>query len=138
MDREILHKEIDLIQSCITRMANNSFLIKGWVITLVSVIVALKADNSKLVHLISLIPLISFWMLDAYFLRLERAYRKMYEDVLNMRKNGNDDKLYYLNPTPYLEKVDTLIKVIFSSTLCLFYGGLFLLAEIFIYFFIVN
>ena len=27
---EEIHKEIDLIQSCITRMAQNSFMIKGW------------------------------------------------------------------------------------------------------------
>ena len=26
---EKLHKELDLIQNCITRMANNSFMIKG-------------------------------------------------------------------------------------------------------------
>ena len=28
-----LHKEIDLIQSCINRMAGNSFLLKGWVVS---------------------------------------------------------------------------------------------------------
>ena len=32
IDNEIIHKEIDLIQSCISRMANNSFLLKGWAV----------------------------------------------------------------------------------------------------------
>ena len=28
-NKEILNKEIDLIQGCINRMANNSFIVKG-------------------------------------------------------------------------------------------------------------
>ena len=39
---EILHKEIDLIQAVITRMAQNSFYMKGWCITLVAVIFSLS------------------------------------------------------------------------------------------------
>lgn len=33
MSNEELFKEIDLIQGCINRMANNSFLIKGWALS---------------------------------------------------------------------------------------------------------
>ena len=32
---EELHKEIDLIQGCINRMANNSFLLKGWLVSII-------------------------------------------------------------------------------------------------------
>ena len=39
-NKENLHKEIDLIQECIKRMANNSFLLKGWTISLVAVVLA--------------------------------------------------------------------------------------------------
>jgi len=35
MDKEILPKEIDLIQGVITRMANNSFFLIGWLISLI-------------------------------------------------------------------------------------------------------
>ena len=38
---EEIHKEIDLIQSCITRMAQNSFMIKGWFVSIYAVILAL-------------------------------------------------------------------------------------------------
>ena len=31
---EEIHKEIDLIQACITRMAQNSFKIKGWFVSI--------------------------------------------------------------------------------------------------------
>lgn len=29
-----IHKELDLIQGCISRMGHNSFLVKGWALTL--------------------------------------------------------------------------------------------------------
>jgi len=32
MEIEELHKEIDLVQGCINRMAQNSFHIKGWTV----------------------------------------------------------------------------------------------------------
>jgi hypothetical protein len=64
---EYMLKEVDLIQNIIKRMASNSFMIKGWTITLVVATLLLKDDNSKI--LIAYIPLIAFWYLDSYFLR---------------------------------------------------------------------
>lgn len=43
--QNVLEKEIDLIQSCVTRMAQNSFMVKGWLITLVAVILALLPET---------------------------------------------------------------------------------------------
>jgi len=43
--KEILHKEIDLVQNVINRMANNSFLLKGWLITLIVGVLALTSDT---------------------------------------------------------------------------------------------
>ena len=45
MEKDILHKEIDLIQGVITRMANNSFLLKGWIVSLIAVLLALTKDT---------------------------------------------------------------------------------------------
>ena len=42
---EEIHKEIDLIQSCITRMAQNSFTIKGWFVSIYAVILALLPER---------------------------------------------------------------------------------------------
>lgn len=39
------HKEIDLIQSCINRMAQNSFQVKGWTVALFAVILALLPEK---------------------------------------------------------------------------------------------
>ena len=42
---EEIHKEIDLIQACITRMAQNSFKIKGWFVSIYTVILALLPEK---------------------------------------------------------------------------------------------
>lgn len=43
-NKDILEKEIDLLQSCINRMAHNSFMVKGWMISLIAVIIALLPE----------------------------------------------------------------------------------------------
>lgn len=72
MKTDILHKEIDLIQAAVNRMANNSFLLKGWLVSLVAVILALSKDTIAATelsyfNLILLLPVIAFWYLDAFF-----------------------------------------------------------------------
>ncbi|MDD2229927.1 MAG: hypothetical protein PHY48_11000 [Candidatus Cloacimonetes bacterium] len=124
MDKDNLHKEIDLIQACITRMANNSFLLKGWTISLVAVVMALMKDNVNLYILCTLllVPIIAFWYLDAFFLRTEKMYRKLYEWIIEARPKGNTDKLYDLNPLRFKDEVDSMWKVMISKTLRVFYG----------------
>src|SRR3990172_11626640 len=124
MDKDVLHKEIDLIQACITRMASNSFLLKGWAISIIAVVLALadKAINPALLSSILLIPLLSFWYLDAFFLRTEKMYRKMYEWILEKRKNDDTTYLYDLNPHRFKKEVDSSWKVMWSVTLRCFYG----------------
>ncbi|MDY6994143.1 MAG: hypothetical protein SVR94_16275, partial [Pseudomonadota bacterium] len=94
--KQDLLKEIDLIQGIITRMANTSSLIKGWTITLISVIFAYKSDTSAVYFIF--IPIIAFWFLDAYFLQHERMYRQLYSWVIKHRLE-NDAHLFSLNPT---------------------------------------
>ncbi len=100
LDKENLHKEIDLVQACITRMANNSFLIKGWAISLIAVVLALvdKDIEILIICLILLIPAIGFWWLDSFFLYTEKLYRELYKWVITERMNNNSDKMYDLNP----------------------------------------
>jgi hypothetical protein len=124
MDKDVLHKEIDLIQACITRMANNSFLLKGWAISIIAVILALadKTASPLLLSSVMLIPLLSFWYLDAFFLRVEKMYRKLYEWVIDKRGNNEVAFLYDLNPHRFENEVDSIWKVMKSVTLLSFYG----------------
>lgn len=123
-NNDILHKEIDLIQSCISRMAQNSFLIKGWAITLVTVVLALMEKTIDPIYLclVLFIPLVAFWYLDAFFLQTEKMYRKMYEWVIVARPKNDLSQLYDLNPHRYKDKVDSRKKVMWSITLRIFYG----------------
>ena len=75
---EEIHKEIDLIQACITRMAQNSFVIKGWFVSIYAVILALLPERVNMFLLcISLVAVnVIFWYLDGFFLRTEKIYRK--------------------------------------------------------------
>ena len=125
MDKDVLHKEIDLIQACITRMANNSFLLKGWAVSIIAVILALadKAIEPALLSAVVLIPLISFWYLDAFFLRTERMYRQMYSWVIAKRCAEDNSLLYDLNPHRFAKSVDTTLKTMLSITLRCFYGS---------------
>lgn len=120
---EIIHKEIDLIQSCISRMAKNSFLIKGWFVSLVAVLLALlpKKIDMWLVLSIVLVITLSFWYLDAFFLRTEKLYRKLYEWTISERAKNNKEYLYDLNPHRFDKKVDSIKEIMFSRTLLYFY-----------------
>ena len=82
-ENKLLH--LQMIQGIITRMASNSFALKGWAVTLVAAIFALTwANVSRGFLLIALIPIFAFWALDAYYLNLERKNRKLYDKVRKM------------------------------------------------------
>lgn len=124
MEKEELFKEIDLIQGCINRMAQNSFMLKGWALTIFAGVTAFtKGENfSDSITLVctTIIPFVCFWILDTFFLHTEKKYRKMYEDMLTKRKVNNTEGQYELNPKTI--KVDCFFKVMFSITMVIFYG----------------
>ena len=75
-------KHFEFIQATITRMNQNSFQIKGWMITIVSALLALYANSKNVMYIfIAIVPVIVFWMLDAYYLQQERKFRGIYNDV---------------------------------------------------------
>ena len=105
-------------------MAFNSFLIKGWTITLVAVTLLLK--GSKYQVLIAFIPLIVFWFLDAYFLWQERLYRRLYNWVIQNRMQ-TDEFLFDMNAYRFKEEEQSILRIMFSLTLGWFYGSIFIL-----------
>lgn len=75
-------KYLEMIQSVINKMAGNSFMLKGWAVTLVAGIFALSSkEASNLFFFITYIPIITFWGLDAYYLQQERLYRSLYNTI---------------------------------------------------------
>lgn len=150
MDNQELFKEIDLIQACIQRMSRNSFMLKGWTVAIYAAILALMKltidgtlDNPDtswvdytrnwqwIAVLFSfIVPLLVFWVLDAYFLRAERKYRIMYSWVLKERKEGNVEYQYDLETSRFDGQVASVFKTMFSKTLAVFYIPLVLFISI--------
>ena len=134
VDRESVHKELDLIQSVINRMGSNSFEVKKWHIGVLSLILAFKNEellggNSELIWVL-FIPILSFWFLDSFFLSTEKFYREVYKWVIKYR--GKTEKyLYDLNSksrefpegsTTYLKlNKNSIVNTMFSKTIWPFY-----------------
>jgi hypothetical protein len=117
--REDRVKHLEFVQSVISRMAGNSFLTKGWSITIAAAFFALAAKDSRPgFALLALFPALSFWGLDAYYLRLERLFRKLYEDV----RSAPDDDLrerigpFSLRVDMYSGRIDSWLRTLFSSS----------------------
>ena len=71
-----------MLQAVVTRLAQNSFTIKAWATTSCSALLALGAkDADGSYAALVLGPATVFWMLDAYYLWLERRYRERYESA---------------------------------------------------------
>ena len=122
-----IHKEIDLIQACIARMANNSFLLKGWFITIYAVVLALLPEKINIIYICvaMFILTLSFWYLDGFFMRTEKIYRKIYDWVLDNRLKNNKELQYQLNPEKYeniISKTESAFSIMFSGILSVFYG----------------
>ena len=69
-------KHLEMIENIIERMAKNSFQLKAWAMTLVTVVGALGAKEAdKRFMLLAFVPIIGFWLLDAFYVQQERRYK---------------------------------------------------------------
>lgn len=76
------YKHMDYIQSAITRMASNSFYLKGWNVTIIAAIVALSIKESDWrMYACAFLLNIVFWFLDAYYLKQEKLFRELYRKI---------------------------------------------------------
>jgi len=119
MDAKLKH--LEFIQSVINRMASNSATLKGWSITLVAALFALAAkDINRAFVIIAYLPVITFWILDGYYLCKERGYRELYKEVARKPESEIDFSMDISSCTEkhYWEKA------IFSSTVTVFYLSL--------------
>lgn len=111
-------KYLEFIHNTINRMAQNSFMAKGWCVSLIVACVAFleKDKTSSLLFLFILITLSSlvFWVLDAFYLRQERLFRKLYNDVIS---DNSTIPLFSMNTSVFSNKVDNLFRTMFSISI---------------------
>ena len=125
IDREkILIEEVKIIQEIIKRMASNSFNVKTWTITLIVATLLFKGNNNHI--FIAFIPLLAFWFLDSYYLQQERLFREVHKWVINYRL-ANDDKVFDINPKRFKDKIESVLRIMFSISTVPFYGGIFIM-----------
>lgn len=80
---------LTILQSVISRMAGNSSGCKTWCISLFSAIIVIVADKGKPNYVyISAVPIVLFFLLDAYYLALERQFRDVFDDFIGKLHSG--------------------------------------------------
>ncbi len=129
MDAKLKH--LEFIQSTINRMSGNSFLLKGWAITIIGGLFALtfKETNCTYIYFSSML-LVFFALLDSYYLSRERLFIKLYNHV---RKEKETDVNFSMDISQFKSSCDWF-DAIFSTTTGLFYGGLLATQLLIIYF----
>lgn len=108
-DAKIAH--LTMVQEVIGRMASNSLALKSLAATVAAAIIALAASQSEqggdasTVALMTLLPLAIFWFLDAYYLRIEKAYRGLFDAI----RQGQGVEAFTMDYRPFKAGlVDTL------------------------------
>ncbi|WP_045521366.1 hypothetical protein [Neobacillus niacini] len=113
-------KHLEMLQNTISRMANNSFLLKGWTVTLVVGLFAfanVEEMESKFI-ILALLPTLSFWLLDGFFLHQEWLFRTLYDYTTTL---DQDDIDFLMDPISFNTEERSWKNAIFSKTLRLFY-----------------
>ncbi len=121
MEKKIAH--LEFIQGVINRMGANSFMLKGWSVTLVAALLALSFATDQKIALIaiSFIPVFVFCILDGYYLWQETLFRAVYDSV---RIKDEDEIDFEMNPRDFVDSAKTWMAAIFSTTVFGFYFSL--------------
>lgn len=104
-EREEIFNQDDIehlkyLQDIIKRMSEHSFKIKSWSITMTGGLLALLVANPQVSTndlLVVLVPIIGFWLIDTYYLKLERNFRNRYESDVCQIKSHKYESVNYLS-----------------------------------------
>ena len=111
-----VQKHLDIMQGVIARMAENSRYCKIWCVTLVAATLVFVARTGEPRHvLIALAPTFSLYLLDAYYLMLEKRFRNSYAafvDKVHFSKTSTTD-LFTIAPSG--SRAREFLKALFTS-----------------------
>jgi len=120
MTTEPNDKHLALVQGVVNRLAGNSFALKGWSVTLVSALLALASkDADPWLVAIALLPTLTFWGLDGYFLAQERLFRGLYARLIDPNEQV---PAFSMKTETFTSAVWT--DATFSRTLLIFHGAI--------------
>lgn len=116
------NKHLDFIHNTINRMSGNSFLIKGWTISVISIIfIFSKKGMNKEFLLISIIAILVFWYLNGFFLQQERKYRALYDKVRVLPEEKID---FSMSTDDFKKGKFSLLNSLFGKTIWPLYLGI--------------
>ena len=116
-------KHLEMIQAVVARLAQNSFAMKGWAVTLVGASFVLGAKEGSVPYiLIGLFPTFAFWGLDAICLRRERLYRCLFDAVRKVGMEPHRHADFSMDTTPYKHVAPGWFRTCLSGTLLGLYG----------------
>lgn len=117
---------LSLIQEPIGRLSTASSVFKGFAATIVTGIAALSyADIGLPLLILSFVPIVAFAALDIYYLRLEKCYRGLYNDVLCGQHEVNFSIAFPKDADFIKRSKASILNCILSPSIWLFYPAMF-------------
>jgi hypothetical protein len=128
INSQAVQSHLNITQSVIQRMATNSSSCKAWCITVVSAILVIVTDkgNSQFAF-IAIIPTVLFFVLDTYYLSLEKMFRNSYNDFIKKLHDNKIDSSDLFAVVPKGSIVKTFFKSILSFSIWPFYFTLLIM-----------
>lgn len=113
---------LQLIQEPICRMSTISAIFKGFAASIVAGIAVISYEivNTWILFL-SFIPVVAFFVLDVYYLKLERKFRYLYEKVRKNEKELDFSLSITNNPVEIIAAKATTIECLKSPSIKYFY-----------------
>ncbi|MCX7611557.1 MAG: hypothetical protein N2043_08240 [Ignavibacterium sp.] len=122
INSQAVQSHLSITQSVIQRMATNSSSCKAWCITVVSAILVIVADKGKSQYAyIAIIPNILFFVLDTYYLALEKMFRNSYNDFIKKLHDNKIDSSDLFAVIPTGNRIKIFLKSIISFSVWPFY-----------------
>jgi len=113
---------LQMIQGVITRMAGNSFALKTLSVTLAAAVTAYSGAVPTALRFATIggiLSIVVFWLLDAQYLRLERLFRYLYDQI---RAKETTD--YSMGVSEFLSQVESTPRIAFSWSVLWMYLAL--------------
>lgn len=117
-------KHLEFLQAVINRMAGHSFAFKGWAVAVLTGLSAYAARSSdKRLILVGVVATLVFWLVDSFYLSIERGYRNLYEKTAKVQPA----KINFSMKLNSKNKNKEWLKALYSRVLIVFYGSLLLI-----------
>ena len=123
-------KSMEFCQNTISRMAKNSFHLKvgflfSYLVLFTFFLTSIWGDtyyHAKVEDIVWLLPLLVFPILDAYYLKQERMFIRIYNDfMVSLNESSVVRRPFDLKPTKKQRNEFSLVNVIFSVSIGWFY-----------------